>query len=66
MIGPSSTHENAYHSFGYSYHGFQLSPVTGKIIAELIMGGQTALPIAPFRIDRFNIPGMESDAEQGP
>ena len=66
VIGPSSTHENAYHSFGYSYHGFQLSPVTGKIIAELIMGGQTALPIAPFRIDRFNIPGMESDAEQGP
>jgi sarcosine oxidase subunit beta len=55
VIGPSSTHENAYHSFGYSYHGFQLSPVTGKIIADLVMSGETSLPIAPFRIDRFNM-----------
>jgi sarcosine oxidase subunit beta len=66
VIGPSSTHENAYHSFGYSYHGFQLSPVTGKIIAEMIIGGETALPITPFRIDRFNIPVTESDADQDP
>lgn len=54
VIGPSSTHENAYHSFGYSYHGFQLGPVTGRIIADLVMSGETNLPIAPFRIDRFN------------
>ena len=55
VIGPSSTHENVYHSFGYSYHGFQLSPVTGKIIADLVMSGETSLPITPFRIDRFNM-----------
>jgi sarcosine oxidase subunit beta len=55
VIGPSSTHENVYHSFGYSYHGFQLSPVTGKIIADLVMSGETSFPIAPFRIDRFNM-----------
>jgi sarcosine oxidase subunit beta len=54
VIGPSRTHESAYHSFGYSAHGFQLSPITGRIIADLITTGTTDLPIAPFRIDRFN------------
>lgn len=57
VIGPSSTHAQAYHSFGYSYHGFQLGPVTGRILADLITEGETDLPIAPFRIDRFNTSG---------
>lgn len=53
VIGPSSTEEGLYHSFGYCGHGFQLSPITGKIITELIISGESSLPIAPFRIDRF-------------
>lgn len=53
VIGPSATEEGLYHSFGYCGHGFQLSPITGKIIAELIVSGESSLPIAPFRIDRF-------------
>jgi len=54
VLGPSVASEGAYHSFGYSYHGFQLGPVTGRIIADLILHGVTDLPIAPFRIDRFS------------
>ena len=54
VLGPSDTADDAYHSFGYSYHGFQLSPITGRIIADLILKGSTDLPIAPFRISRFN------------
>lgn len=54
IIGPSSTQEDAFHSFGYSFHGFQLSPITGKILADLIVDGAADLPIAPFRIGRFN------------
>jgi len=54
VIGPSETGDDAYHSFGYSYHGFQLSPITGRIIADLVLKGDTDLPIAPFRISRFN------------
>jgi sarcosine oxidase subunit beta len=53
VIGPSSTAEDAYHAFGFSAHGFQLGPIVGSIIAELIATGATNLPIAPFRIDRF-------------
>jgi sarcosine oxidase subunit beta len=60
VIGPSGTYENAYHSYGYSYHGFQLSPITGRIIADLVTSGATDLPIAPFWIGRFNTrPGKD-------
>ena len=54
VIGPSSTQDDAYHSFGYSYHGFQLAPITGRILADLIVDGSTSLPTDPFRIGRFN------------
>jgi sarcosine oxidase, subunit beta len=53
VIGPSATCEGVFHAFGFSAHGFALGPIVGAIIAELITGGQTNLPIAPFRIDRF-------------
>lgn len=53
VIGSSGTAENAYHAFGFSAHGFQLSPIVGKILSQLILDGQTALPIEPFSIKRF-------------
>jgi sarcosine oxidase, subunit beta len=54
VIGPSKTAKDAYHAFGFSGHGFQLGPIIGKILTELIYEGQSSLPIDPFRIDRFN------------
>jgi sarcosine oxidase, subunit beta len=57
VIGPSSTSEGVFHAFGFSGHGFQLGPIVGSIIAELVTSGATNLPIAPFRIDRFAAPG---------
>lgn len=53
FIGPSRTAEDAYHGFGYCGHGFQLGPIVGSLIADLVTGGGTNLPIEPFRIDRF-------------
>lgn len=53
VIGASSTAEGVYHGFGFSAHGFQLAPITGLIMADLILRGESRLPIAPFRIDRF-------------
>ena len=43
-----------FHAFGFSAHGFQLGPIIGGIIADLVIEGRTSLPIEPFRIDRFN------------
>ena len=56
VIGPSRTAEAAYHAFGFSAHGFQLGPIVGRIIAELVTEGHSSLPIEAFRIDRFNMP----------
>ncbi len=53
-LGPGRA-EGLFHSFGYSAHGFQLSPVCGKIVSDLVLNGATDLPIEEFRPDRFNI-----------
>jgi sarcosine oxidase subunit beta len=53
VIGPSTTEVNAFHAFGFSHHGFQLGPVIGRILSELVLDGGTNLPLHPFRIDRF-------------
>ncbi len=53
VIGASATEEGAWHAFGFSAHGFQLGPVVGRIIAELVLEGRSSLPIEPFRISRF-------------
>jgi sarcosine oxidase subunit beta len=53
VIGFSSTTARLVHAFGFSGHGFQLGPVMGLIIAELITDGETESPIAPFAIGRF-------------
>ena len=54
FIGPSKTSEDAYHAFGYCGHGFQLGPIVGSVIADLVTQGSSNLPIEPFRIDRFD------------
>lgn len=53
VIGASVTASGVYHAFGFSAHGFQLSPVVGRILSQLILDGSSELPIEPFRIDRF-------------
>lgn len=53
VIGPSSTTPGLIHAFGFSGHGFQLAPVIGEIVAELILDGASRSPLAPFTITRF-------------
>jgi len=53
VIGASARHERAFHAFGFSAHGFELGPIVGKILADLITRGNTDLPIAAFDIQRF-------------
>ena len=53
VIGASAKAPNVYHAFGFSAHGFQLSPVVGRIMSELILNHQSSLAIEPFSIRRF-------------
>jgi sarcosine oxidase subunit beta len=53
VIGPSPSAPEIFHAFGFSAHGFQLGPIVGKIMADLVTAGRTEFPIEPFRADRF-------------
>lgn len=53
VISSSKASPNAYHAFGFSAHGFQLSPIVGKIMSQLILDGGSQLPIEPFSAERF-------------
>ena len=55
VIGPSSKADGVFHAFGFSVHGFQLSPIVGRIMAGLILDDKADLSIGPFDIQRFNI-----------
>ena len=54
IIGPSLQAENLFHAFGFSSHGFQLGPIVGQILADLVETGQSTLSLAPFNIRRFD------------
>ena len=46
--------EGLYVCTGFSGHGFKLSPMVGKLMAELMLDGQaTSIDISPLRISRF-------------
>ena len=50
----SETVEGLYWAAGFNGHGFKLSPVVGRMMAELALHGASAShPIAPFRAARF-------------
>ena len=53
VIGRSMTQEAGYHAFGFCGHGFQLSPIVGKLLAELIVDGKPSIPLDAFSISRL-------------
>jgi sarcosine oxidase subunit beta len=53
VIGPGAA-TGSYHAFGFCGHGFALGPIVGRIIADLVVNGNTDLPIEAFDIGRFS------------
>ncbi len=53
VIGPSPNAQGVYHAFGFSGHGFQLVPVVGAIMADLIIHGGTNRKIGCFAAQRL-------------
>lgn len=62
VIGASPNAGGVYHAFGFSGHGFQLVPVVGAILADLVVEGATARPIGDFCATRL----MRSAAAPAP
>lgn len=53
VIGLSPNAPGLVHAFGFSGHGFQLVPVVGAILAELVCEGRTRREIAAFAPGRL-------------
>ncbi|UOM34079.1 FAD-binding oxidoreductase [Acuticoccus sp. I52.16.1] len=53
IISASRTTTGLIHAFGFSAHGFALSPLIAHLILEIADGRPSSAPIAPFGVDRF-------------
>lgn len=53
ILGPVDGLSGLLIATGFSGHGFQLGPVVGEIMADLIAKGATPLPIVPLSLRRF-------------
>ena len=40
-------------AYGFSGHGFKLSPIVGRLMAQHALGLATDLPLAPYALERF-------------
>lgn len=62
IIERSADVEGVVIATGFSGHGFCLGPVTGQILADLVLDRETSFPIEPFRRDRFAATAERADA----
>ena len=56
VIGPSLRAPRLFHQFGFSAHGFELAPVVGRVIADLVTRGASDSALEKFSIGRFAPP----------
>ncbi|ANB73640.1 FAD-dependent oxidoreductase [Paraburkholderia phytofirmans OLGA172] len=54
ILGPSEGASGIWHAFGFSGHGFQLAPIVGSVLADLIVDGKSAFSLAAFSPNRFS------------
>jgi len=52
-IGPSRHSSDVIYAFGHGHVGMAGSPMTGKLVADLVTGRKPSIDAAPFRADRF-------------
>jgi sarcosine oxidase subunit beta len=53
IIGSVEGYKGYYHACGFSGHGFMLSPIVARLLAELVTTGRTSLPIDALALTRF-------------
>jgi sarcosine oxidase, subunit beta len=53
VLGPVPGIDGLQVAFGFSGHGFKLSPMIGRMLAQSALGQETDLPVRPYRITRF-------------
>lgn len=54
ILGSSPALNRFFTAAGFSGHGFMISPITGQLMAEMVVGKPTAIPIQMFDAGRFD------------
>ena len=54
ILGNSPNLSRFYTAAGFSGHGFMISPITGQLMAEMVLGKPTAIPVHMFDAGRFD------------
>ncbi|MFK0385308.1 NAD(P)/FAD-dependent oxidoreductase [Agrobacterium sp. NPDC090273] len=54
IIGRAPRHNTLWFAFGHAHHGLTLGPITGRVLAETILGETPVIPIDAYRPGRFN------------
>ena len=53
IIGKAPRHDGLWFAFGHAHHGFTLGPVTGRLLAEMMIGEKTFTDPLPYAAERF-------------
>ena len=54
VLGPLPGWQGLQVGFGFSGHGFKLSPAIGRLLAQSALSLPTEVPLAPYRYERFD------------
>ena len=53
VIAAAPRHGRLWFAYGHQHHGLTNAAVTGRLIAEMVAGGEPFIDPAPYRLDRF-------------
>jgi D-amino-acid dehydrogenase len=53
VIGKAPRHPGLWFDFGHQHHGLTLGPVSGRLLAEMMIGETPFADPAPFAVERF-------------
>ena len=53
VIGPAPRHPGLWLCYGHGHYGLTLGPITGRLLAEMMIGATPVMDPAPFSADRF-------------
>ncbi len=54
VIGPDASVAGLVYATGHYRNGILLTPITAKVVSEIILKGETRVPLSPFRPARFS------------
>jgi len=53
VLGALPGVEGLFVAYGFSGHGFKLSPIVGRLVAQQVLGLPTDYPLEPYALARF-------------